>query len=103
MDIKPLFDRVIVEDFETKKETASGLFIPPTAQEHPNFAKIVAVGEGGFVEGKKTVIQVKPGDNVIYSQFAGVEYKFKNKVYKIIRQADILAIIKENVLWVSNF
>lgn len=95
MKIKPLFDRVIIENFDVKEKTSSGLFIPSSAQEKPQLARVVAVGDGGVIEGKETKMLVKPGDKVVYSKFAGIEYKFENRSYLIIRQADILAIIKE--------
>lgn len=95
MNIKPLFDRVIIEDFEVEQQTSHGLYIPSSAQEKPNFAKVIAVGDGGIVEGTETKMSVRPGDKIVYSKFAGVEYKFKDKIYTIIRQADILAIIEE--------
>lgn len=94
MKIKPLFDRVVIEEFEAK-QISNGIFIPSSAQEKPQMAKIVYVGDGGIIDGKEIKIYVKPGDKILYSKFAGMEYKFDNKTYTIIRQGDILAVIEE--------
>jgi chaperonin GroES len=94
MKIKPLFDRILIEEFEAK-QVSNGIFIPSSAQEKPQIAKVVSVGEGGFVDGKEVKIYVKPGDKILYSKFAGMEYKFGEKVYTIIRQGDILGVIEE--------
>ena len=94
MKIKPLFDRVVIEEFEAK-QVSNGIFIPSSAKEKPQMAVVISVGEGGFIDGKETKIYVKPGDKILYSKFAGMEYKFGDKIYTIIRQADILAIIED--------
>lgn len=94
MNIKPLFDRIVIEEFEAK-QISNGIFIPSSAQEKPLMARVVSIGDGGFIDGKETKIYVKPGDKILYSKFAGMEYKFNDKVYTIIRQGDILAIIEE--------
>ncbi|MCI6542488.1 MAG: co-chaperone GroES [Firmicutes bacterium] len=95
MKIKPLFDRVVIEQLEAKQQTQSGLFIPSSSQEKPQMARVIFVGEGGIIDGKEIKMYVKPGDVVFYSKFAGMEYHFKDKVYTIIRQADILGILED--------
>lgn len=94
MKIRPLFDRIVIEEYEAK-QVSNGIFIPSSAQEKPQIAKVVSVGEGGWVDGKEIKIYVKSGDKILYSKFAGMEYKFDNQVYTIIRQGDILAVIEE--------
>lgn len=94
MKIKPLFDRIVIEQFESK-EVANGILLPSSVQEKPQMARVISVGEGGIVDGKETKIYVKPGDKVMYSKYAGMEYRLDEKVYIIIRQGDILAIIED--------
>lgn len=94
MKIKPLFDRILIEEFEAK-QVSNGIFIPSSAQEKPQIARVVSVGEGGLIDGKEIKIYVKPGDKILYSKFAGMEYKFGDKVYTLIRQGDILAVVEE--------
>lgn len=95
MRIKPLFDRVLIEEVGVKEKTSGGIFIPESAQEKPQLAIVVAVGNGNLIDGKEIKSQIKVGDKIIYSKFSGVECRFENKDYIIIRQADILAVIKE--------
>lgn len=95
MKIKPLFDRVVIEEFEANEKTSGGIILPSSVQEKPQMAVVVAVGEGGLIEGKEVRIYVRPGDKILYSKYAGMEYKFNNRTYTIIRQGDILAIVEE--------
>ena len=94
MNIKPLFDKVVVEALETEEKTNSGFILPSASQEKQQMAKIVAVGPGGLVDGKDVVMQVKVGDKVLYSKYAGSEFKVDGKELVIIRQSDILAIVE---------
>ena len=94
MKIKPLFDRILIEELEAK-QISNGVFIPTSAQEKPQIAKVVSTGMGGLVDGKEVKIYVKIGDKILYSKFAGMDCKIDDKNYKIIRQGDILAIIEE--------
>jgi chaperonin GroES len=84
-----------LEQIETEKKTESGILLPNSSQEKPELAKVVAVGEGGFVDGSEVKMLVKQGDKVLYSKYAGTEYKIDGKKYIIIKQADILAIIED--------
>ncbi len=94
MTIKPLLDKVVLEQLEAEEKTSSGILLPTTAQEKPSYAKVVAVGEGGFVDGYEVKMLVKVGDKVLYSKYAGTEVKIEDKKYVIVKQADILAVIE---------
>lgn len=92
MKIKPLGDRVVVKMVETEETTKSGIVLPGSAKEKPQFAEIMAVGPGGMVDGKEVVMEVKTGDKVIISKYSGTEVKVDGVEYTILRQSDILAI-----------
>lgn len=93
MNIKPLFDRIVIEAIEAEETTKSGIVLPGSAKEKPQMAAVVAVGPGGVVDGKEITMQVKVGDKVIYSKYAGTEIKLDGKEYMIIRQNDVLAVM----------
>lgn len=93
MNIKPLADRVVIKMIEAEETTASGIVLPGSAKEKPQMAEIVAVGPGGVVDGKEVTMQVKVGDKVITSKYAGTEVKFDGVEYTILKQNDILAIV----------
>lgn len=92
MKIKPLGDRVVVKMVETEETTKSGIVLPGSAKEKPQFAEIIAVGPGGMVDGKEVKMEVKAGDKVIMSKYSGTEVKVDGVEYTILRQSDILAI-----------
>ena len=92
MNIKPLFDRVVIKMVEAEETTKSGIILAGNAKEKPQVAEIVAVGPGGVVEGKEITMQVKAGDRVLISKYAGTEVKLDGQEYTILRQNDILAI-----------
>ena len=94
MTIKPLFDKVVIESVPVQEKTASGLFLTAASQEKPQAYTVVAVGPGGIIDGKEVVMQVKVGDTVLYSKYAGSEFKVDGKELTIIRQSDILAIVE---------
>ncbi|MBQ8196799.1 MAG: co-chaperone GroES [Clostridia bacterium] len=94
MKITPLFDKVVVESVESEARTQSGFILPSASQEKQQMAKIVAVGPGGVIDGKDIVMQVKVGQTVLYSKYAGSEFKVDGKELTIIRQSDILAIVE---------
>jgi len=95
MKIVPLFDRVVVEAVEQEEKTKSGIVLLAKDQEKPQMARIIAAGPGGVVDGKDVVMQVKSGDVVLYSKYAGSEFKIDGKEVTIMRQSDILAIVKK--------
>ena len=94
MNIKPLFDRVVIKMVEAEETTKSGIILAGNAKEKPQVAEIVAVGHGGVVEGKEITMQVKVGDRVLISKYAGTEVKLDGQEYTILRQNDILAIVE---------
>jgi chaperonin GroES len=94
MNVKPLFDKVVVESLEMEEKTQSGFYLPTASQEKQQMAKIIAVGPGGIVDGKEIQMQVKVGDKILYSKYAGSEFKIDGKELTIIRQSDILAIVE---------
>ncbi len=94
MKIIPLFDKVVVEATENEETTKSGFILPTASQEKQQLAKVVAVGPGGVIDGKEVVMQVKVGDTVLYSKYAGSDFKLDGKEVTIIKQADILAIVE---------
>ena len=94
MTIKPLFDRVVVEQIDNEETTKSGIVLLAKDQEKPQMAKVLAVGPGGVVDGKEVVMNVKVGDKVICSKYAGSEFKIDGKEVTILRQSDILAIVE---------
>ena len=94
MTIKPLFDKVVVENLKAEEKTKSGLYLTSAAQEKPATSLVVAVGPGGLVDGKEVKMQVKVGDKVLLAKYSGTEVKVDEKEYTIIRQSDILAIVE---------
>lgn len=94
MAIKPLFDKVVIKAIEQDEKTASGIVLPGAAKEKPQLAKVLAVGPGGNVDGVDVKMQVKVGDTVLFSKYAGSEFKIDGEEVVIIRQADILAIVE---------
>ena len=94
MAIKPLFDKVVLKAIENEERTASGIVLPGAAKEKPQLAIVVAVGPGGSVDGKEVEMQVKVGDKVLYSKYAGSEFKIDGEEVVIVRQSDILAIVE---------
>ena len=93
--IKPLGERIVVKVKEKDMTTASGIVLPDTAKEKPQEGEVVAVGTGKMLEcGKVAPMEVKKGDSVIYSKYAGTEVKIDEEEYIIVRQNDILAVVK---------
>ena len=83
-----------LKQVEAEETTKSGLILTTSAQEKPQEAEVIAVGPGGMVDGKEVTLQVKPGDKVIYSKYAGNEVKLEGEEYIIVRQNDILAVVE---------
>ena len=94
MTIRPLFDRVVVKSVDSEETTKSGIVLPGAAKEKPQMAEGVAVGPGGNVDGKEITMQVKVGDKVIYSKYAGNEVKLDGSEFVVIRQSDVLAVVE---------
>ena len=94
MNLKPLFDNVVVEHVEQEEKTAGGIFLPDTAKEKPQEGIIRAVGAGRVTDkGTKVDMQVKVGDRVIYRKYSGSEVKIDGTEYLIIPEKDILATV----------
>ena len=93
--IRPLQDRVIVRQLEEEEKTEGGIIIPDTAKEKPMEGRVVAVGKGKVLEGGKVVpLDVKEGDRVLFSKYAGTEVKLEGEEHLIMREDDILGIIE---------
>ena len=90
--IKPLGDRVVLEPIAKEETTASGIVLPDTAKEKPQEGKIVAVGSGHLKDGQRIPLEVKEGDRVLFSKYAGTEIKYEGKEYLIMKESDIHAI-----------
>ncbi|MBQ9083258.1 MAG: co-chaperone GroES [Clostridia bacterium] len=94
MTVKPLADRVVIKMEEAEETTKSGIVLAGSAKEKPQFARVVAVGPGGMVDGHQVEMYLNVGDRVIASKYAGTEVKLEGKEYTILRQSDILAIVE---------
>ena len=94
MNIKPLFDRVVIKNVEAEETTKSGIILTSAAKEKPQMAEVLAVGPGGMVDGKEVDMQVKVGQKIIYSKYAGTEVKLDGQEMIIVRQSDILAVVE---------
>jgi len=91
--IKPLGDRVVIKVSEGDMKTASGIVLPDTAKEKPQKGEVVAVGAGKVLEnGQVAPMEVKAGDQVIFSKYSGTEVKVDGQDYLVVRQSDILAV-----------
>ena len=95
MKLVPLTDRVVLKQLEAEETTASGIILTGTAQEKPQEAEVIAVGPGGVIEGKEVTMQVKAGDKVIYSKYAGTNVELDGVEYIVVKQSDILAIVED--------
>ncbi len=95
MKLAPLGDRVVLKQSDAEETTKSGIVLPTQAKEKPQYAEVVEVGPGALDDnGKKIPMEVKKGDKVIYSRYAGNEVKLGDEEFIIVKQSDILAIVK---------
>ena len=94
MNIKPLGDRGVIKMLESEETTKGGIILAGAAKEKPQVAQIIAVGPGGVVDGKEIKMEVKVGDKVLISQYAGTTVKLDGEENIIVRQGDILAIVE---------
>ena len=94
MKLVPLGDRVVLKQLVAEETTKSGIVLPGQSKEKHQQAEVIAVGPGGVVEGKEVKMEVKVGDQVIYSKYAGTEVKLDEDEYIIVKQNDILAVIQ---------
>ena len=95
MKLKPLYDRVVILPEKVEELSGSGIILPSVTDDKSSVGVVVMAGDGQTFDGPKVEMQVKKGDKVIYSKFAGSTFKIEDKNYLIIRQADILAIMEE--------
>jgi chaperonin GroES len=94
MKIRPLADKVLVERIEAEAMTAGGIVLPDTAKEKPQRGKIVAVGEGKLLDdGSRRIMQLKKGDQVLFTSYAGTDIKIDGKEYLIMDESDVMAVI----------
>jgi chaperonin GroES len=91
MKLKPLGDRIVVRQLAAEEVTASGIVLPDTAQEKPQRGEVLAVGDGRYDDGKRVPLDVKVGDEVIYSKYGGTEVTIDNEDLLILRESDVLA------------
>jgi chaperonin GroES len=91
--IKPLGDRVVIEPIAKEETTASGIVLPDTAKEKPQEGKVLAVGGGAYQNGQKIALEVKEGDRVLFSKYAGTEVKYEGRELLIMRESDIHAVL----------
>ena len=94
MKLVPLGDRVVLKQLVAEETTKSGIVLPGQAKEKPQQAEVVAVGPGGMVDGKEVEMQVKVGQTVIYSKYAGTEVKLEDEEFIIVKQSDIVAVVE---------
>ena len=94
MKLVPLGDRVVLKQLEAEETTKSGIVLPGQSKEKPQQAEVIAVGPGGVVDGKEVTMQVKVGQKVIYSKYAGTEVKLDDEEFIIVKQNDVLAVIE---------
>ena len=94
MKLVPLGDRVVLQQLVAEETTKSGIVLPGQNKEKPQQAEVIAVGPGGMVDGKEVKMEVNVGDKVIYSKYSGTDVKIDEEEYIIVRQSDILAVVK---------
>ena len=95
MKLVPLGDKIVLRQLEAEETTKSGIDLPGQAKEKPQEAEVIAVGPGGVIDGKEVTMQVKVGDKVIYSKYAGTNVELDGEEYIVVKQGDILAIVEE--------
>ena len=96
MQVKPLYDRVLLQRVEAAEEVRGGIIIPDTAKEKPQEAEVVAIGEGKFDdEGKRVPMTVKEGDVVLIGKYSGTDIKINDAEHTIVREDEILAIVQK--------
>ena len=94
MKVKPLHDRVLIKRIEPKEQKKGGIIIPDTAKEKPMEGKVIAVGSGRLEKGERIPLEVKKGDTVLFGKYAGTEIKIDDVEHVILREDEVLGIIK---------
>lgn len=95
MKIRPLGDRVVIKRLEAEETTKSGIVLTGAAKEKPQMAEVVAVGPGGYVDGKEVKMELKVNDRVFFSKYGGNEVKLDGEEYLILKQDDILGVVED--------
>ncbi len=96
MKIRPLADKVLVQRLEAEMRTAGGIVLPDTAKEKPQRGKVISVGAGKVLDdGTVRKMQVKKGDEILFTSYAGTEVKMDGKEYLIMSESDIMAVIEK--------
>ncbi len=93
MTLRPLFDNVVIKMVENETTTPGGIVLPTAAKEKPQVATVIAVGPGGQIDGHDVSMQVKIGDTVLFSKYAGTEFKQDGVEYVVLKQSNILAVV----------
>ncbi|MCS7167688.1 MAG: co-chaperone GroES [Gemmatales bacterium] len=94
--LKPLGDKIVVKRQEAGEKTKGGIILPDTAKEKPQIGKVIAVGDGRLLKsGKRQELQVKKGDTILFSSYAGDEFELDGEKVLLMREEDVLAIIEE--------
>ena len=94
MNLRPLFDRVVLQDIDRTPQTKSGIFIPADVGDEPKYAKVLAIGDGECFDGNKSNMSVSVGDHVLYNKYGATPFKIDGKEYIILRQSDILGVFE---------
>lgn len=95
MKLRPLFDKIVIEPLESEETTKGGIVLLAKDQEKPQLASVVAVGPGGPVDGKDVKMVVSVGDKVLFSKYAGSQFKVDGKELTVLRQSDVLAVVED--------
>ena len=95
MKLVPLGDKIVLKQVVAEETTKSGIVLPGQAKEKPQEAEVIAVGPGGNIDGTEVVMQVKVGDKVIYSKYAGTDIELDGEKFIIVKQSEVLAIVEE--------
>jgi len=95
MKLKPLGDKVVLKQIEAEEITKSGIILPSSAKENPQEAVVISVGNGSLVKGDIVPMEVRPGDKVIYAKYSGTSIKINGEEYRIVKQADIIAVVED--------
>ena len=94
-NVTPLGDKILVRRLEAEAKTAGGIVLPDTAKEKPKEGKVIAVGSGKLLEnGTRNTFQVKKGDRILFSSYAGTEVKIDGEEYLLMPEEDVLAVVK---------
>lgn len=95
LNVRPLYDRLVVEPQEAESKTAGGIVIPDTAdKDKPMRGKVIAIGNGKYIDGKMQPLQVKVGDNVLFGKYAGTNIKLADKELLVMREEDVMGVIE---------